>query len=821
MLQDIRFAVRLLMKNPGFTGIAVLSLALGIGANSMAFSLVNAFLFKPLPVDEPKRLVWMHGTLAKSNDPSAFSYPDFLDYRSQAAGFSDLFVYTEMPLRLLAQDQPAVVWGAAASENFFTGIGLKARIGRVYSADDGNAPGSVPLAMIGEGLWRRQFGADPNTIGKKFTVNGHDFTVIGVLPTEWSGPRAFGFIPEVWIPLAMLDQVYPRSAPTLMDRKNDFLFVLGRLKPGVQKATAAQSLQTIGDRLNREHRRPENAITPHLMAANRKINPVVEASGILQLGSVLTLSMVGFVLLIACANVANLMLAKTSARSREIAVRLAIGASRTRLMRQLLTETLLLSLMGGVLGLTIGRWIVDATSGITPKGDFEFLERAYTFSLDWRIVAFTTLATFLATIVSGVTPSIQGSRSDLTTALKGAISLRGTGRRPKHFRSGLVVAQIALCIVMLVGAGVSIRSAGNARNIDPGFSTKNLLIMRANLELQGYDQSRRQQFYRDLRRRLEILPGVESASVGFPLPLDAYDWSRTVVPEGFTPTAGNERGYTVGFSMVAPGYFKTMGTKLVAGREFGDFDTSSSNRAAIVNQALAEKFWPNEDAIGKRIRLGLNDGPFATVVGIAETGKYVTLGEPPRPYVYLAALQDFPDQATIVVRTGVTPASLIEVVRQEIRHIDPSLSIQGIQTIDQFRDRLLSVTDMLAMMLAAFGAVALVLAGIGLYGVINFSVAQRAREIGIRVAIGADGANVVRMIVRQSLNVVLVGIGIGLAAGVGFARLMMNLLYGVSAADIPTLTAVFALVVGVGTLAAYIPARRAAGTDPLITLRAE
>jgi putative ABC transport system permease protein len=820
MLQDIRFALRLLLKSPGFTTIAVLSLALGIGANSMGFSLVNAFLFKPLPVDEPKRLFWMHGTLAKSSDPSVFSYPDFIDYRSQASEFSDLFAYTEMPLRLLAQDQPAVVWGAATSENFFTGIGLKARIGRVYTAGDGNASGTVPLATIGEGLWRRQFGADPNIIGKRVTINGHDFTIVGVLPAEWSGPRAFGFIPEVWIPVAMLDQVYPRSTSSLTDRKNDFLFILGRLKPGVRMERAEESLQLIGDRLNREHRRPENAIVPHLISANRKINPVMERTGLLQLGSVLTLTMVGFVLLIACANVANLLLAKTAARSREIAVRLAIGASRARLVRQLLTETLLLSLMGGALGLIIGRGIVDATSGLGPKGDFAALESAYTFSLDWRIVAFTTLATFLATIVSGVTPSIQGSRSNLATALK-TTSARGIGRRPKYFRRGLVFAQIALCIVILVGAGVSIRSAGNARNIDPGFSTKNLLIMRANLELQGYDQSHRKQFYQDVRRRLEILPGVQSASVGFPLPLDAYDWSRTIVPEGFIPTAGNERGYTVGFSHVGPGYFRTMGTRLIAGREFTELDASATDRVAIVNQALARKFWPNEDAMGKRIRLGLNEGAFATVVGIAETGKYVTLGEAPSPYVYLAAFQDFPDQTTIVVRTGVTPASLIEPVRQEIRKIDPGLAIQGIQTIDEFRGRLLDVTDMLAFMLASFGAVALVLAGIGLYGVISFSVALRAREIGIRLAIGADPANVVRMILRECLSVVLAGIAIGLAAGVGFARLMMNLLYGVNAVDIPTLTAVSALVMVVSTLAAYIPARRGAGADPLTTLRAE
>jgi putative ABC transport system permease protein len=434
-------------------------------------------------------------------------------------------------------------------------------------------------------------------------------------------------------------------------------------------------------------------------------------------------------------------------------------------------------------------------------------------------VAFTTLATFLATIVSGITPAMRASRSDLTAALKGTSV--GTGRWPKQFRNSLVVAQIALCIVMLIGAGVSIRSAGNARSIDPGFSTTDLLMMRVNLGLQGYDELRRQQFFQNVRRRLEGLSGVQSASIGFPLPLDAYDFSRTVVPEGFTPTAGNERGYTAGTSMVAPGYFETMGTRLIAGREFADFDTSSTDRVAIVNQALAEKFWPNAEAIGKRIRLGSSDGPFATVVGVAETGKYVTLDEAPRPYVYLAVLQDFPDQATIVVRSGVNPESLIESVRREIRNIDPALSIQGVQTVEKFRDRLLDVSDTLALMLAAFAAVALVLAGIGLYGVINFSVSQRAREIGIRVAIGADGASVVRMIVRQSLSVVLVGIAIGLAAGVGFAQLMTSLLYGVNAADIPTLIAVSALVVGIATLAAYIPARRAAAADPLATLRAE
>jgi len=820
MLQDIRFAARLLLKNPGFTAIAVLSLALGIGANSMAFSLVNAVLFKPLPVDEPNQLVWVYGTLTKSSQPGNFSYPDFVDYRSQANDFSDLFAYTEMPLRILAGDQPAVVWGAAATENFFTGIRLKARIGRTYTAADGNAPGSAPIAMIGEGLWRRQFSADPGAIGRKITLNGHDFTVIGVLPSEWSGPRAFGFIPEVWIPLAMYEQVYPRIAGAMTDRKNDFLFILGRLKPNVSMATAADSLKTIGDRLNRDYRRPEDAITTRLISARRKTNPVVDNTGILQLGSVLALAMVGFVLLIACANVANLMLARMSVRSREIAVRLAIGASRRRLVRQLLTEALLLSLIGGAFGLMIGRWMVDAISGIQPKLDFEVVESAYTFGIDWRIVAFTILATFVAGIVSGVTPSIQGSRSDLSIALKGGIAGPGH-RRTKYFRNGLVVAQIALCIVMLVGSGVSIRSAGNARNIDPGFSTRNLLIMRANLELHGYDQARRKQFYEDVRRQIESLPGVESASIGFPLPLDAYDWSRTIVPEGFVPNAGNERGYNVGTSTVAPGYFKTMGTRLVAGRDFTEFDTLSKDRVAIVNQALAQKFWPNEDPTGKRIRLGLNQGPLATVIGVAETGKYMTLGESPMPYVFLAALQDFPEQATIVVRTRVTPASMIEPVREGIRKTNPILAVQGIQTIDEFRDRLLGVTDMLAEMLGGFGVVALVLAGIGLYGVINFSVAQRSREIAIRVAIGAKGQDVMRMIIRQSMSVVLFGTVIGLAAGIGFAYLMMSLLYGVSAADIPTLAAASFLVVSVGTVAAYIPARRASRADPLTTLRAE
>lgn len=818
MLQDIRYAMRLLLKSPGFTAIAVLSLALGIGANSMVFSLVNAMLFRPLPVDEPGSLVWIYSTEPKSDNPNGISYPDYQDYRSQADSFSDLFAFQEMPLRLFGNAQPAVVWAAAATDNFFTGLRLNALIGRTYSPSDGNVVGNVPIAMIGEGLWRRHFGADPTAIGRTVELNGHDFTIVGVLPAAFSGTRAFGFIPDVWIPLAMREVVYPESAGLMSNRDIGSLFVMGRLKPGVTKEQATASLETIGDRLNREYRTPSAALTPRVISANRKVNPSVESTGLMQLAAALTLAMVGFVLLIACANVANLILARTAGRSREIAVRLAIGASRPRLARQLLTESLLLSLFGGGLGLLIARWMVDATSGFAPALDFEVVESAYTFGLDWRIVAFTTAVTFLAGVVSGLMPSLQGSRTDLTSAFKG--SLPGAqGRRSTLFRRALIVTQVALCIVMLVGAGVSLRSAVNVRQIDPGFTTTNLLVMRANLELQGYDQAKRIQFYRDARQRLEGLPGVVSASVGFPLPLDAYDEARTIVPEGFVPTSESDRGYEVGFSTVAPGYFQTMGTEIVAGREFIETDTAATDRVAIVNQTLAQRLWPNEHPLGKRLRLGVVDGPFATVVGVARNGKYRGLGETPRSYLFVAALQTFPDQATIVVRTATRPESMIGPVREALRQVDPGLAILGMQTVDQFRNRLLSITDLLGTLLAGFGAVALALAGLGLYGVISFSVAQRAQEIGLRLAIGARPAEVVRMILQQSLTVVLVGSVLGVAAGIGFARLMISLLYGVSPTDGPTLAIVSALVLLVAAIAAYLPARRAANADPLVTLR--
>jgi len=497
----------------------------------------------------------------------------------------------------------------------------------------------------------------------------------------------------------------------------------------------------------------------------------------------------------------------------------AIGAGRARIIRQLLIESIVLSLAGGFAGWLLAlaglHWF-DASIAGFPKPLWLDL------SMNPKVFVYLAAISVGTGILFGLAPALELAKVDVSSAMKNGGHGAAGGTRGRRLSSMLVVLEMALCVVLLVGAGLMIRSAVKLYGTPIGVNAANVLTMRIDLPEAKYPRPPDEiSFHQRLKTRIESLPGVESASIGFPLPLDAYDWSRTIVPEGFVPNAGNERGYNVGTSTVAPGYFKTMGTRLVAGRDFTEFDTLSKDRVAIVNQALAQKFWPNEDPTGKRIRLGLNQGPLATVIGVAETGKYMTLGESPMPYVFLAALQDFPEQATIVVRTRVTPASMIEPVREGIRKTNPILAVQGIQTIDEFRDRLLGVTDMLAEMLGGFGVVALVLAGIGLYGVINFSVAQRSREIAIRVAIGAKGQDVMRMIIRQSMSVVLLGTVIGLAAGIGFAYLMMSLLYGVSAADIPTLAAASFLVVSVGTVAAYIPARRASRADPLTTLRAE
>jgi predicted permease len=812
--QDVRYGFRMLRKSPALTAVAVLSLALGIGANSMVFSMVNALLFKPLPVENPGRLVWTYGTAARSSNLNSFSYPDYLDYRAQADTFEDLFAYNEMPVRVLADGKPAVLWGAAATENFFSGLGLKASIGRTFTAEDGNAPGAVPLAVISDGMWRRQFAGDPAVVGKPVTLNGRSFTVVGVLPAAFSGTRAFGFIPEVWIPLAMIDD----SESALKNRNNDFLFIMGRLKPGVSIQQADATLRTIGERLNREYRTPTTAIAPHVITGSRKVNPYVEQSGILQLGSALTLVMVGFVLLIACANVANLILTRLASRHREVAVRLALGATGGRLTRQLLTESLLLSCIGGLFGLVLGMWLKNAMIPLTvPNLDFEVVEQTYMFSTDWRIIGFTLLITFLAAIVCGVAPAMQASRSDLSNAMKGVFKAGAGGR----FRKGLVLAQVTLCIVLLVCAGLAIRSAVNARNIDPGFGTKDLLVMRVNLELQGYDQAHRRQFYRDVRQKLEGLPGAVQASIGFPLPLDAYDRSRTVVPEGFAPGPGTEQGYSVGYSVVAPGYFQTMRTPIIAGRAFQDSDSESVDRVVVVNQTMARRFWPDEDPIGKRIRLGLTQGPYATVIGVAHDGKYMTLGEAPQSYMFLAALQNFPDQATIVIRTKSDPASIAGPAREQIRQVDPTLAVLGVQTIDQFRARIIALPDMLAIMCSGFGILALTLAAIGLYGVISVTIGQRTQEIGIRIAIGARRADVVRMIIRQSGGLVVIGCVLGLAGALAIGSVMSNLLFGVTPSDPIALAAAFGIVVVIAAIATYLPARRAANSNPVQSLRCE
>jgi predicted permease len=814
--QDIRYALRMFRRSPSFAVVAIVSLALGIGANSFAFTFVNALLFKPLPVERPQQLIWAYGTLPGSAPPNVVSYPDYLDFRSQSDAFLDLFAYSEMPVRVFADGRASMVWGAYATENFFTGLRQKPILGRTFTAEDGNAPGTVPVAVISEGVWRRQFGGDPSALGRSVELNGRAFTVIGVLPSAFSGVRAFGFIPEIWIPLSMADE---RMAAQMKNRDGDFLFLLGRMKPGIRIGAAQSSLATIRDRLNREYRKPEAALTMHVISGARKVNPFIEVSGLLEPSSASVMIIVGFVLLTSCANVANLILTRLSSRRREIAVRLALGASRKRLTRQFLVESLVLSVFGGSLGLALARWFENAALNWTvPQSDFEVVERAYAYAIDWRVVGFTLIATFAAGIVSGLTPALQATREGLTTALKGETQVRSGGR----FRNALVVVQVALCGILLVCAGLSIRSAFNARNIDPGFATRDLLVMRVNLELQGYDQEHRVQFYRDARRRIEAMAGVASASMGFPLPLDAYDVELVAVPEGVVPRAVMERQYAVGYSAVAPGFLSTMQTRLVSGRDFDEADSQTADRIAIVNQAMARKFWPGENPIGKRVRLGVAKGPYATVIGVVQDGKYITLSEAPRPYLFLDALQQFPGQVSIVLRTkGVDPAKFAGPVTEQIHQIDSTLAVLGIQTIDQFRNRILSLSDVLAGSFGGFGFLALVLAGIGLYGVISLSVGQRSHEIGIRIAIGAKPGDVVRMLVHQSGRVVVAGCVIGVLGAFVVGRLMTSLLYGVNPADLEIVGGSFTMVLLIALLAVYVPARRAASADPLQTLRCD
>lgn len=819
--QDLRYAARTFIKAPSFTLIAVLSVAMGIAANTSIFTLVNAVLFKPMPVPHPEQLVALYTTEPNSRYPDAFSYPDYRDYRDHNEVFSDLFLHDGTPVSMKnSGDKAELIWSELVSGNYFTGLGVTPAAGRVLTPDDDRAEGGHPVAVLSHGFWKQRFGADPNIVGKDVGLNGHDFTVVGVARQGFSGTRFVGFIPDVWIPIAMHNQVVAGSEDWLENRGRQSFNVNGRLKPGVTIEQATAAMNTYAQQLAEAYPRTNANISVGMVPGGTKTQPALTLLGYIPIVAGLMMGIVGLVLLIACANVANLLLARASVRRREVAIRLALGAGRRRLVRQLLTESVLLSLLGGGLGLLMAQWFNELVPLANPQLDFATIDFSNDLALDHRVLGFTLLLSALTGVIFGLLPALQASRTDLVTTLKGEGPAVTSGTRRLSLRNLLVVSQVALSLMLLISAGLFIRSTRNVQEMNPGFESKRIMLASVDVGLHGYGEAKGRSFFKGIVERIKSLPGVEGASIAGPLPLDAYSNGARLTVEGAMPRYENER-ISVSYSIVGHDYFQAMNTPIVEGRGFTEHDDQTAPLVVVVNETLAQRFWPNESPIGKRVQLGSAKTPYREVAGVAKDGKYFLLGEPPTEYMFVPHSQNYDGKMTLIARTSGQPENLAEAMHQEVASLDSELPVYGVKTMPKFLDRILSGPKSIAALATIFGVVALLMAAVGLYGVMSYSVAQRTREVGIRMALGAGRGAVLRLVLKEGLILVCAGIGIGLVAAVAISRLLGSMLYGISATDAVTFVTIPFVLALVALVASYVPARRATKVDPMAALRYE
>jgi macrolide transport system ATP-binding/permease protein len=813
LIKDIRYAVRGLLKRPGFVAIAVITLALGIGANTAIFSLVNTVLLRSLPVERPGEIVSV-AVRGKDDSFSAFSHPNYIDFRDRNDVLAGFFIYRFEPLSLSREGVNERVWAYLVSGNYFDVLGVKAIQGRTFLPEEDKTPLSHPVVVLSYDSWQRRFGGDPSVIGRDVLINNRQFRVIGVVPQAFKGTEVV-YTPEMWIPAAMLEWTEPGST-WLNNRASKNFFGVGRLKPGVDAQQAEASLNLLGQQLAKEYPDtnegqvikigPTGFIIPDLRGA------VVNFTWVL-------MAAVGLVLLVTCTNLAGLMLARATDRRREIAIRLAMGANRLRLIRQLLTESVLLSFVGGAAGVFLALWIIKLLLALKPPIDFPL---AIDVAVDWRVLLFSVAVSIAAGVIFGLAPSLQATRPNITTALKDTAAQGGAAKT--RLRSVLVVAQIAISLVVLIAAGLVVRTLQQLQTMNPGFDPNNALTMSFDLGLQGYDDARGQQFYRQLIERVQSLPGVESAVVANYLPLSLNFNSGNIYIEG-KPV---ERGENAPLAMVASagtGYFKTLATPILQGREFTEQDQEKSELVAVVNETFVRRLMPElqniSEAVGKRFSFGGPDRPLRRIVGVAKDGKYFNIAEDPRSFVWTPMSQDYSSGGILVVRTKGNPESLFGPVRSQVQSLDPNLPIFDSKTLTMHMQFALFPSKVAATVLGVFGLVALMLAAIGVYGVTSYAVAQRTHEIGIRLALGAQLSDVLRLVLRQGLILTIIGVAIGLLGAYVAMRAITSVLYGVSATDPLTFVFVSGLLIAVALIACYVPARRATKVDPLVALRNE
>ena len=817
ILQDLRGGYRLMWKSPGFTAVAVLSLALGIGANSAIFSVVSAVLFRPLPVKDPKQLVSLYSGFGSQRTTfGPFSYADYVDFAEKTDVFSGLVAHFQDSMILGESDQAIPVQAAVVTGNYFSTLGVEAVRGRTFTAEEDKVKGANPVAVLSYGLWQKRFGGDPNVIGTSVKLKQQPFTIIGVAPGRFTGTD-LGRAPDIWVPMSMYAQVGLSDTMMTM-RENHWLAVIGRLKPGVTVEQAQARVNVLAQQLAQEYPaewtiKGKEQRTATVLSQTTAWYPPEVQSSIVAVAALL-MGIVGMVLLIACTNLANLMLARASARRKEISIRMAVGAKRGRLIQQLLTESVMLALVGGVLGMFIvwvlGKLLVAFKPAVASQITLDV-------GLDARVFIFMLVVSVFTGVLFGLAPALQATKVDLVPALKNDAAAPGRGYRRYGLRNLLIVAQVSVSLVLLIGAGLFVRSLRNAESIDPGFEMDHLLTMKLDTTVVGLEATKAMAFYKNVMDQTRSLPGVRSVSMASSGPLEVISGLRPVFVEGYSPRPGEDMSYS--YNIVTPDYFQTMGIPLIQGREFTEADKAKSEYVAIINETMARTFWPNESPIGKRISDQGQTGPFRVVVGVARESKYLTLGETPRPYYYMPLQQDFFPSARLHVQTMGDPQSMVNSVRNVIRNIDATVPISNVQTGGEHLGLALLVPRVGAMLLGPAGLVALLLGIIGLYGVMSYSVARRTQEIGIRMALGAQKRDVLMMVIKEGMGLVGVGLLLGLIVAFAITRILSSLLYGISATDPLTFIVVSLILTGVALVSIFIPARRALKVDPIIALK--
>jgi macrolide transport system ATP-binding/permease protein len=807
--QDLRYGFRMLVQRPAFTAVAVATLGLGIGANTAIFSVINTLLLRPLPVQNPEQLVSLNDT-QEGRSSTAFSYPNYKDFRDRSDAVCGLIAYQLSPLSLSHDGVNERLWGYLVSGNYFEVLGVRAALGRVISAQDDQKAGAHPVAVVSYKCWRERFGGDQSIIGKDVIVNGRGYSVIGVAQQNFDGTEIIAQ-PEMWFPMAMQAQIDAGNA-WLDDRESEYIFVQARLKAGISPAQATAALNSIALQLETEYPNVNKgkrvALAPPGVMLGFMRGPVMSFTGMLMV-------VVGLVLVLACTNLANLLLARSSQRRREIAVRLALGASRWRVVRQLLTENMLLALAGGALGVVLAIRLVTLVAALRPPVDVPVSLNLF---IDSRVLIFSFAVSVITGLLFGLLPALQATKTDVLSGLKDETSQGGY--RASWLKNGLIVSQVALSLLLLIGGGLTLRALQQAQKIDVGFDPQNAIDVSFDLQLQGYDAVRAREFEKRLLERVRGLPGVRSAGIADSVPVDLHFSRGSVFIEGQPPQRVSDAPRAMA-SRVSPGYFEAMNTRLISGRDFTQQDDDKAPRVAIVNETFAQRFWPDDDPIGKRFSSGGAASPKMQVIGVVQDGKYAGLSEDPKPFFCRPRLQSFAALSSLVVRTGFDPQSSIAAVRSELQLLDPQLPISTAKTLVEHMSVAFLPARLAAAALGGFGLLALALAAIGIYGVMSCAVSRRAHEIGVRTALGAQRSDVLRLVIGQGMTLTLLGVVIGLSAAFASTRLIKSLLFGVSATDTLTYLGVAVLLASVALLACYIPARRATKVDPMVALRYE